>query len=445
MKLGSNHHLIEITSFRSVGFANVPNAAANMAAAGDLVYNYPKRKKETPPAKPPPPVLPKPKFILPQTTSNTTMALRGNLKSKSELNIATSTGQPGSLLSSASSSSSHSSTSSSCHHGGGSDTATSNNGSEPNEICLTSTAGTASSKSLGNPSITGNMRNSMANGSHVGHLRNKLLENGSLVSSSQGYHSDTWDSHSSRQSFDMESLPNQAGPANGSVVTAATRYKHLNKLANKAAAVIESKLASVMNGVGSSNTKNSSLSSQSHSNMIENLSEGDSSNGAGSSDDRDSSSPAQTSEHDYMQMPPPLPNQPPPLPPSPPHALKSNSILLEKPPISTSSCSTSSSSTTSSYFTNNSKRSSANSQPVTNSNSTNNSSAIELPIYYQTTASNGQIQQQQLNSGSSISAMHESSGSEQVTNTASTAASTCTVMSDQSKNGFKNYSSYSEL
>ena len=63
--------------------------------------------------------------------------------------------------------------------------------------------------------------------------RNKLLENNSLASSSQGYHSDTWESHSSRQSFDMEQKP-----APG---VAPARYKHFNKISSKLAA--ESKLA----------------------------------------------------------------------------------------------------------------------------------------------------------------------------------------------------------
>ncbi|CAF0720009.1 unnamed protein product [Brachionus calyciflorus] len=118
------------------------------------------------PSRPPPPVLPKPKFILPQT-STTNLVLQRNLKSKSELNIAT----PSNFSSSSAACSSSSSTSSSC-----SQTANDINiDPEPKLI------------------IPQQQK-----------PRNKLLENNSLISSSQGYQSDTWESHSSRQSFEMD-------------------------------------------------------------------------------------------------------------------------------------------------------------------------------------------------------------------------------------------------
>ncbi len=54
--------------------------------------------------------------------------------------------------------------------------------------------------------------------------RNKFLENNSLASSSHGYHSDTWESHSSRQSFELDKEPiHQPLPPN--------RYKTFNKAA----------------------------------------------------------------------------------------------------------------------------------------------------------------------------------------------------------------------
>lgn len=147
-----------------------------------------KRKKEQhvttmqSPSKPPP-ILPKPKFILPQS-SVTQMALQRNLKAKSELNICTPTS------SSAVCSSSSSSTSS----------------------CSSSSATNQEPKMINNSNS--NNTNANVNGHFVAHhepiapsqtIRNKLLENGSLVSSSAGYHSDTWESsHSSRQSFDEQ-------------------------------------------------------------------------------------------------------------------------------------------------------------------------------------------------------------------------------------------------
>lgn len=147
-----------------------------------------KRKKETTavggmaqsPCKPPPPLLPKPKFILPHTSA-TQLAMQragivagGQLKAKSELNIC----MPSSSSSVVCSSSSTSSSSSNC----------------------------SSSNQEAKPSVSGHLP------SHAQHsqmlqqpIKNKLLENSSLVSSSAGYHSDTWESsHSSRQSFDEQ-------------------------------------------------------------------------------------------------------------------------------------------------------------------------------------------------------------------------------------------------
>lgn len=126
-----------------------------------------RRKKDMQsPSRPPPPVLPKPKFILPQTTT-TNLVLQRNLKSKSELNIAT----PSPFSSSSPSASSSSSSSSSTH---------------PNEIIIEHEVKVQPPTQQINP------------------LRNKHLENNSIISTSQGYQSDTWESHSSRQSFDME-------------------------------------------------------------------------------------------------------------------------------------------------------------------------------------------------------------------------------------------------
>ena len=126
-----------------------------------------------PPTKPPP-TLPKPKFILPQTSA-TNLVLQRNLKSKSELNIATTAPNTTTMPSCSSSCSNDSSSSSCCSSG------------KPVKPCA--------------PENTKTNNNTI-----MIPLRNKLLENSSLVSSSQGYHSDTWESsHSSRQSFDLDS------------------------------------------------------------------------------------------------------------------------------------------------------------------------------------------------------------------------------------------------
>jgi hypothetical protein len=146
-----------------------------------------------------PPTLPKPKFILPQTPT-TNLVLQRNLKSKSELNIATT---PNSF--SASTSSSESSPSA-------------NKNSAQSSSNSTST------------STTGNQKHQQA-------LKNKHLENSSTVSSSQGYHSDSWDSHSSRQSFDTDS---QNTITTGNNQSGSNRFKNLLKATSKLASVSSS-------------------------------------------------------------------------------------------------------------------------------------------------------------------------------------------------------------
>lgn len=128
------------------------------------------------PSRPPPPILPKPKFILPPT-STTNLVLQRNLKSKSELNIATQSNFSSSSAACSSSSSSSSSTSSS-HRA-------------PNDIEPEAKLVMAKSNTFQQQKP-----------------RNKILENNSLISTSQGYQSDTWESHSSRQSFDMDNQYN---------------------------------------------------------------------------------------------------------------------------------------------------------------------------------------------------------------------------------------------
>ena len=146
-----------------------------------------KRKKENAPAKPPPPTLPKPKFILPQTATTNLVMQRCNLKAKSELNIAT----PVSFSSSTSSASSTSSTANSL------DIVT--NGEQRPNL-------TAPNQPTKLP------------------LKNKFLENHSVVSSSQGYHSDSWESQSSRQSIELDARQ---------AVVAPSRYKHFAKISSK--------------------------------------------------------------------------------------------------------------------------------------------------------------------------------------------------------------------
>lgn len=128
-----------------------------------------RRGQKDSPSRPPPPILPKPKFILPQT-STTNLVLQRNLKSKSELNIAT---QSNFSSSSAGCSSSSSTSSASSHTA---------NDIEPEPKLVMAKPNTFQQQKP----------------------RNKILENNSLISSSQGYQSDTWESHSSRQSFDMD-------------------------------------------------------------------------------------------------------------------------------------------------------------------------------------------------------------------------------------------------
>ena len=170
--------------------SNILNSNNQMHKSNDNV----KRKKDLQVPAKPPPTLPKPKFVIPQS-STTSLILQRNLKSKSELNIAT----PSSISSSSASASSTSSNLSN------------NNNLKNNNF--------NAELNNNNPTISQNP------------VRNKILENSSLVSSSQGYHSDTWDSHSSRQSFDMD-----LQPANSS-----NKYKQFNKISSKMA--MESKLA----------------------------------------------------------------------------------------------------------------------------------------------------------------------------------------------------------
>jgi hypothetical protein len=164
-----------------------------------------KRKKDSFVPKPPP-TLPKPKFILPQS-STTNMVLQRNLKAKSELNIATTTANHNS-------SSSASSTSSQ----------------------LDTINGTHQEKSSVHSQLTHQHPHHQQQQQHqmVAPIRNKFLENNSIVSSSQGYHSDTWESQSSRQSFnDMNSTAEKQPVVAGTVTGIAKRY----------AQRIESKLA----------------------------------------------------------------------------------------------------------------------------------------------------------------------------------------------------------
>lgn len=141
-----------------------------------------KRKKDgipvqSSPSKPPPPVLPKPKFILPQTSATQMASLRNNnLKAKSELNISTPSSSSSAVCSSSSSSTS------SC---------SSRFNQEP--------------KTQSEKQISQNTDVIQPNAIQPILAKNKLLENNSLVSSSVGYHSDTWESsHSSRQSFEEQ-------------------------------------------------------------------------------------------------------------------------------------------------------------------------------------------------------------------------------------------------
>ena len=148
-----------------------------------------RKKESTPPAKPPPPTLPKPKFILPQSSANS-LILQRNLRAKSELNIA--------------------------------EESLNNNSSVSSNNLPVKTVPPASEEIVHASHFNKSVNQPQASLTKV---------NNSLVSSSQGYQSDTWDSHSSRQSYDTDS--NRPHPA--------SRYKHFNKMTSKLAA--ESKLA----------------------------------------------------------------------------------------------------------------------------------------------------------------------------------------------------------
>ncbi len=268
------------------------NNNMNVRPNKDNNCNMLKRKKDTMSAAStfakPPPTLPKPKFILPQS-STTNMILQRNLKAKSELNIATTT-QSGELTTS--SAASTSSTSS----------------QERDANTHQQLEHTQQPMQQHIQQQHGKTMMSQSQAQAQGPIRNKLLENNSIVSTSQGYHSDTWESQSSRQSFaDMEK------PAPGTVTGIAKRY----------AQKIESKLArtTVLNGKTSKSESNAATSSD---NLV-------SSNA--NSDDNESIP--------NDNVPQPVGNQY--------YNVQTKSILIQKPPTSSSSTvSTSSNSSNSS-------------------------------------------------------------------------------------------------
>jgi hypothetical protein len=253
------------------------------------------KQQPTPPSKPPPPTLPKPKFILPPQTSATNLLLQRNLKSKSELNIAASNASVTTTTTTANTVSSSG------------NTMNSNSSSSPSS----STSSTCSSSSTSKPcqqemlmTTTTNQKQTIENGMPLNFpqppLRNKILENSSLVSSSQGYHSDTWESsHSSRQSFDMDSQPPTSTSSfvnTNNTQFNLNRFKQFNKISSKLAS--ESKIAKTtslnqQNESSSSHSCSSSSSSSSSANAIGSSSSDGSINGgiASGSDDTDSSLP----------------------------------------------------------------------------------------------------------------------------------------------------------
>jgi hypothetical protein len=330
-----------------------------------------KRKKE-PPTKPPPPTLPKPKFILPQNTA-TSLVLQRNLKAKSELNIAT----PLTYLSSSSSSSSS----------GASSTSSSKdvlNTNSPDQLAKQSIATpshllTIQSQQPSNMINTQNFSNNK-----LSIARNKLLENNSLVSSSQGYHSDTWDSHSSRQSFDMDHATSNENSSSQNVAPA--RFKHFNKLSKLAA---DAKIAKIPNILPINNINK---------NIETNGSTSDGSNGVCSGDDTDHSIPINVYSKNIITH----------------DKTSSSASTVSNSSNSCSSSTTSSAAAISGAATLSSNSANSFSAAVTatvnitdNQNliSINNketmkkhsNGAIELPIYYQTTNKNEEEQNKNSN------------------------------------------------
>ena len=231
------------------------------------------RPHPNPPSRPPP-TLPKPKFILPQSSA-TNLALQRHPKSKSELNIAT----PSSSSSSSSCSADSSSSASSCCSS--SATQQQQQQQQQQQPIKSSQETTAITDQRQTP--TDYVSTS------INPLRNKILENSSLVSSSQGYQSDTWESRSSRQSLDTtDSQP---------TVAAATAHRFRPKVGSKLAA--ESKLAKTTNLSQQQQQQHScasSTTSTSSAQAIGSSCSDASMNGmASGSDDTDSSLPCQKS------------------------------------------------------------------------------------------------------------------------------------------------------
>jgi hypothetical protein len=278
-----NHNTLLVKN----GIKNNPKTTASNSRAHTT-----NKQQPTPPSKPPPPTLPKPKFILPPQTSATNLLLQRNLKSKSELNIAASNASVTTTTTANTVSSSG-------------NTMNSNSSSSPSS----STSSTCSSSSTSKPCqkemlmTTTNQKQTIENGMPLNFpqppLRNKILENSSLVSSSQGYHSDTWESsHSSRQSFDIDSQPPTSTSSfvnTNNTQFNLNRFKQFNKISSKLAS--ESKIAKTTSlnqqNESSSSHSCSSSSSSSSANAIGSSSSDGSINGgiASGSDDTDSSLP----------------------------------------------------------------------------------------------------------------------------------------------------------
>jgi hypothetical protein len=290
----AHNHNIMTTNYGMMNHNNNMNNENNV--------NMLKRKKEacigststTSTFAKPPPTLPKPKFILPQSSA-TNMILQRNLKAKSELNIAT-TGHSGEFTSSSSAAS------------------TSSTSSQEREKKIEQHIQQQQKQPIQQQHHQHGkaMMNSQSQGPIQAPIRNKLLENNSIVSSSQGYHSDTWESQSSRQSFDMEK------PAPGTVGSIAKRY----------AQKIESKLAktTILN--------NSSSKSNESTNIINTVASSENLISSNANSDDNESIPND-------KIPQPVGNQY--------YNVQTKSILIQKPPTSSSSTvSTSSNSSSSS-------------------------------------------------------------------------------------------------
>jgi hypothetical protein len=177
--------------------------------------------KKEPPTKPPPPTLPKPKFNLPQS-SVTNLVLQRNLKAKSELNIATPQNM-GFLSSSGSSGASSTSSSKDII-----------NTNSPDELETMKNDKDSNSKIH-----TIEVQHMIAPG-NTKLARNKLLENNSLVSSSVGYHSDTWESDNPNNNTSLKMEQNSKNQETSQLTP--SRYKQFNHK-NTGKLIIESKLA----------------------------------------------------------------------------------------------------------------------------------------------------------------------------------------------------------